>query len=239
MAEKITQDSAITSPSRQTPAYERRNFSHAVAQFPCECGQWDRGNRSIEKELEHPAIHGENHEKGQHGDKQASQQRDRPERDGIPEADGVDLVNDLRWQSSAACEASRGGHSGNRSLCHGENCHHEIEPVSHRCLGKHEADEKSDGSFRTFQLRQAAARFDDARGEKQHQQPVADSLEGAVDAEHHAPDPAALEGGGILREKLPELCQPAVPGVQSGIEVVDNPVRRRFTSRAVTGLCRR
>lgn len=26
MAEKITQDSAITSPSRQTPAYERRKF---------------------------------------------------------------------------------------------------------------------------------------------------------------------------------------------------------------------
>ena len=33
-----------------------------------------------------------------------------------------------------------------------KNCHHEIEPVSHRCLSKHEADEKSDGSFRTFQL---------------------------------------------------------------------------------------
>ena len=53
---------------------------------------------------------------------------------------------------------------------------------------------------------------------------LAHGLEAAVDAHDHLPDPAALK---VLRagaDQLPDLRQLAVPGVQSGVQVVYDPV---------------
>ena len=50
-----------------------------------------------------------------------------------------------------------------------------------------------EGVFRLFDLDKAAAGFHNAYGKKQHQQPITDCLQRAVDACHNAPDLPAFE----------------------------------------------
>ena len=53
------------------------------------------------------------------------------------------------------------------------------------------------GRFRSARLEQV---FTTPTAKKQNQQSVPDGFQGAVNIEHHAPNPASLKGGGILGE---------------------------------------
>ena len=79
------------------------------------------------------------------------------------------------------------------SLHNREHRQHQFQPVAHRALGKRKADEQLERVFGLFDFHKAAAGFHNTHGKKQHEQPIADCLQSAVNAGHHAPDLPALE----------------------------------------------
>ena len=66
-------------------------------------------------------------------------------------------------------------------------------------------------------LGKRAAGFNDTNRKKQYQQTIPNGFQRPVDAQHHLPDPAALEGGGILGEQGPDFGQLVVPCIQRRI----------------------
>ena len=83
-------------------------------------------------------------------------------------------------------------------------------------------------SLTELYFRETAAGFDHTHHEEQHQQGIANGFQTAVDIDDHGPHPAALE---ILRaggDQRPELRQFVVPGGQSGVQVVYDPVSTSY-----------
>ena len=77
--------------------------------------------------------------------------------------------------------------------------------------------------LKIFDFHKAAAGFHNAHSKKQHQQPIADCLQGAVDAGHHAPDLPALECLRAFGQQRPYLRQLVVPCGECGVQVADDP----------------
>ena len=77
--------------------------------------------------------------------------------------------------------------------------------------------------FRLFDLDKAAAGFHNTHGKKQHEQPIADCLQGTVDAGHHAPNLPALEGLRAFGQQRPNLRQLIIPCGERGVQVRYDP----------------
>ena len=100
--------------------------------------------------------------------------------------------------------------------------------MGHRCLGQHESDKALKRLLWALHVGKAAAGLDHAHDKEKHQQCVGDGLEPAMDAEDHRPHSAAFESlwaGGELR---PHLSLFSIPGLQSGVEVVNDPVSASY-----------
>lgn len=106
----------------------------------------------------------------------------------------------------------------------GEQGGHEVHAVGDSGFCQHKADEALHRNLRLLQLGETAAGLDDTHHEKEHQQGVADGFQRSVDADDDPPDAAAPETLGTGGEKCPNFGQFIVPGIQSGVEVLDDPV---------------
>ena len=80
------------------------------------------------------------------------------------------------------------------SLHNREHRQHQFQPVGHSTLGQRKANEQLKRVFRLFDLDKAAAGFHNTHGKKQHEQPIADCLQRAVDTGHYTPDLATFAG---------------------------------------------
>ena len=78
--------------------------------------------------------------------------------------------------------------------------------------------------FRAFHLRQGATGFHNTDHKEQHQQGIANGLQGPVNAGHHIPKGAALEAGGGLGNELPDLTELVIPDIQGFFQVLYDPV---------------
>lgn len=98
-----------------------------------------------------------------------------------------------------------------------ENSQHQIQAVGHNRFGKSKADKQFDGLFGAFGLHEGAAGLDHTGCEEEYQQPAANGLQRPVDAHHHGPYLASLEGLRTLGQQLPDLSQFVIPSGQGGI----------------------
>ena len=110
-----------------------------------------------------------------------------------------------------------GNNGGHHALHNGKHRQHQFQPVGHRALGQRKADEQFEGVFGLFHFHKAAAGFHNAYSKKQHQQPIADCLQSAVNAGHHAPDLPALEGLRAFGQQRPNLRQLIIPCGERGV----------------------
>ena len=91
-------------------------------------------------------------------------------------------------------------------------------------------------SLSVIRIREATAGLDHAHHKENYQQGVTNSLQPVVDAHDYGPDPAALE---LLRpggEQGPDLRQLPVPGPQSGVQVVYDPIAAAHSHRLLPKL---
>lgn len=143
-------------------------------------------------------------------------ERHRPQGDAVHKPYLFDLVDDLLRERRAAApgQAGCGDDGGNHPLNNLKHRQHKVEAITHRRLCQREAEEQLESLLRALDFGQGSTGFDQPDCEKQHQQAVSDGFQRPVDVQHHLPDPAAFEGGGILREQRPDLGQLVVPGFQ-------------------------
>ena len=104
-----------------------------------------------------------------------------------------------------------------------EDGQHQIQAIGHSSLGQGEADKELESLFGAFGLHEGATGLDHTGCEEEHQQPVANGLQGPVNPHHHSPYLAILEGLRTLGQKLPDLSQLVIPGGQSSVEVAYDP----------------
>lgn len=107
---------------------------------------------------------------------------------------------------------------------------HQVHSEIHGGFRQHKADKQFEGVFRFFDLHKAAAGLDHTGGEEQHQQPVPNGLQRAVDAGHDAPHRAAVVADRAGGQQLPDLGQLVVPGVEGVGQVIHDPVIVRIAS---------
>jgi len=116
-----------------------------------------------------------------------------------------------------------GNNGGHHALHNGEHRQHQLQPIRHRTLCQCKADKQLEGVFRLFDLDKAAAGFHNAYGKKQHQQPITDCLQRAVDACHNAPDLPAFECLRAFGQQRPDFRQLVVPCGERGVQVRYDP----------------
>ena len=92
---------------------------------------------------------------------------------------------------------------------------HELHPGAHRHLGGGKAEEVPQGVLRPLDLPEGRGGLEYPHGKKQHQQAIANALQGAVDPHDDIPDIAALEVLRRLGQQLPQLPQLLVPGARA------------------------
>ena len=80
------------------------------------------------------------------------------------------------------------------------------------------------GVFRPLEVPKAGAAAEDADGQKQHQQPVANALHSPVDGLYRSPYRPALKRLGRLGQQRPHLRQLVVPYSKGIVEIVNDPV---------------
>lgn len=191
----------------------------AAGGFTRKRGQRYRRNGCIHPQAEHSAVNREDHGKGQHRNQQPADQRNRPQRDAIPKAHVVDGIDQLLRQRYAAhAGAARLRNNGRHHALHdGEHRQHKFQPVGHSTLCQRKADKQFQRVLRLFDLDKAAAGFHNANRKKQNQQAIADCLQSAVDAGHHAPNLPVLEGLRAFGQQRPNLRQLVVPCGECGV----------------------
>ena len=137
----------------------------------------------------------------------------------------------LRQRGAVHARCSRlRNYRGHRALHDGKHCLHELQPIGHSGLGQREADKQLESVFGAFHFHKAAAGLYHTDGEKQHEQPVPDGLQRAVDTDHDRPHLPAAKGLWAFGQQLPDLGQFAVPGVEGGVEVVYDPAIAHMAS---------
>ena len=114
-------------------------------------------------------------------------------------------------------------HRGDHPLHDLEDGQHQIQTIGHGCFGKSKSNKEFEGLFGAFCLHEGAAGLDHTGCEEEYQQPVANGLQCSVDAHHHGPYLAVLEGLRALGQQLPDLSQFVIPGTQGSIEVAYDP----------------
>ena len=92
-----------------------------------------------------------------------------------------------------------------------------------RALCQRKADKQFQRVFRLFDLDKAAAGFHNTHGKKQHEQPIADCLQRAVDTGHYTPDLPTLERLRAFCQQRPYFCQLVVPCGECGVQVRYDP----------------
>ena len=86
------------------------------------------------------------------------------------------------------------------------------------------------GKFRALEVPKAGGALENAHGEKQHQQAVADPHHGGVYAGDHRPDVSAFEVLRGLCQQRPYLGQFAVPVCQRVFQNIYDPVVTNYDS---------
>ena len=129
---------------------------------------------------------------------------------------GVDQL--LRQRYAAHTGTARLGNNRRHHALHDrKHRQHQLQPIRHRTLCQCKTDKQLEGVFRLFDLDKAAAGFHNAHSEKQNQQPIANRLQSAVNAGHHAPDLPALECLRAFGQQRPNLRQLVIPCGERGI----------------------
>lgn len=119
-------------------------------------------------------------------------------------------------QLDAVCRAYMGTFF-HHALHNGKHRQHQFQPVGHRDLCQCKTDKQLEGVFRLFDLDKAAAGFHNAHSKKQHEQPIANCLQRAVDAGHYTPNLSAFEGLRAFGQQRPYFCQLVVPCGECGV----------------------
>ena len=202
----------------------------------CQC---HRGQRGIHIDFEKSAIDGEDHNEGQHRNKQAPQQRHQPEGDTCQKAHISDGVRDLlRQRHGCAGQAADAA----RRRCHNAAAHikyiyQQIHAVGDTQLCQHKVDKVPQQVLRPLKVPKAGCAAKDTDGKEQHQQPVTNGLHPAVDGHNRLPDRAAFESLRRFCQQRPHLRHFAVPSCKCVGQVFYDPViiQMKITSHKGAG----
>ena len=169
--------------------------------------QCHRRQRSVQIELEETAIYGEDHQKRQYRDKQATQQRYQPQGNTGEEAHILDSSRHLRRQRHGCTvdTAHTAGSGGDDTGADRENVHHQVDAVGNSQLRHDKVDKMPQDVFRPLKIPETGTAAKDANSQKQHQQTVTNALHSSVDGLDRLPYRAALERLRRLGQQRPHL----------------------------------
>ena len=189
---------------------------HRLGGFSRKGGNGDGRNGSIHIQLEHPSIYRKDHDKRQHCDQKASQQRHDPQGDGFQHPYRFDLFHDLcrKLCHTPVCH-SRLCHDGRYDpLYNGKQGGHQFHAIHDGALCQCKPDKGFEGMFRLFHVCKAATGLYDPGCKKQYQKSISNGSQRPVDPGDDAPDRPALKGFRALGKERPDFCQLLIPGVQ-------------------------
>ena len=201
--------------------------------FACKGRQRHRRDGGVHPKRKHPPVNGQHHDKGQHRDEQTADERDRPQRDALPKSAGVDGIDEFLRQRGRVpmplapavpmtCEIMPCTMSNTASI--------RSMPKSTAAL----ANTKRINSLRACSGFLTSTKLPQVlttpAAKKQHEQPIPNGLQRAVDAVMTAPHRAAVVADRAGGQQLPDLGQLVVPGVEGVGQVIHDPVIVRIAS---------
>ena len=190
----------MIAPSRHNPCIGLDEvLPHRLGGFSRKGGNGDGRNGSIHIQLEHPSIYRKDHDKRQHCDQKASQQRHDPQGDGFQHPYRFDLFHDLcrKLCHTPVCH-SRLCHDGRYDpLYNGKQGGHQFHAIHDGALCQCKPDKGFEGMFRLFHVCKAATGLYDPGCKKQYQKSISNGSQRPVDPGDDTPDRPALKDSGL------------------------------------------
>ena len=182
--------------------------------------------RRIHIEPEKPAVHAQYHHKGQHCDEHTAEYRYQPQRDARQKSHlingGFELLRQCYRCAGKVSEISC--HRADDAAADGKQRSHDVHAIGHSGFRCDKTDKVSERLLRSAEVLKICRAAENADGEEQDKQPIADGLQCGVDILAQLPYCTAFEMLRRFAHQRPYLCESGVPCGKCTLQIFHDPV---------------